>query len=189
MISAGSKKVFRKIGLWIVFPLGLFCLITGGCASWKKSSSPIDLSPAALEEMDNGAYVASRVVDGETIELDSGERVRLIGIKVSEGATEFVRNLVEGHQIRLEEDVQKKDEDGNTLAYVWYLKEIQEPSKDVIDPRTSKPFMLDGYEEEMLNEELIKAGYAQVMIAPPNVKHQEAFEKLEKEAQAGKQEL
>ena len=188
MTRTGSKETFLKIGFWIVFPLGLFCLITGGCAIWKKNPSPIDLSPSALEEMNNGAYTVSRVVDGETLELDSGEKVRLIGIRVSKEAIEFIRNLVEGHQIRLEEDVDQKDNDGRTLAYVWYLAERQVPSK-IIDTKTSEPFMDESYEDTMLNEALIKAGYAQVMTAPPNVKHQELFVKAEKEAREGKQEL
>ena len=49
--------------------------------------------------------------------------------------------------------------------------------------------MIDDYKDAMLNEVLVKAGYAQGMIVPPNVKYQELFDRLEKEAREGKQEL
>ena len=34
----------------------------------------------------------------------------------------------------------------------------------------------------MVNAELVRLGYAQVMTVPPNVKHQELFVKLQREA-------
>jgi len=43
--------------------------------------------------------------------------------------------------------------------------------------------------ENFLNATMVKAGYAQVMIVPPNVKHQELFVTLEKEARKNKRGL
>jgi micrococcal nuclease len=85
--------------------------------------------------------------------------------KMGKEAAEFTRKFVEGKQVRLEHDVQQKDKYGRTLAYV-YLKE--------------GPFV---------NAEIMKAGYAQVMTIPPNVKHQELFVKLEKEARENRRGL
>ena len=65
---------------------------------------------------------------------------------------------IEGKRIRLEFDVQKTDEYGRTLAYVY---------------------LGDG---TFVNAEIIKAGYAKVMTVSPNMKYQELFVKAEKEA-------
>jgi micrococcal nuclease len=40
-------------------------------------------------------------------------------------------------------------------------------------------FISDG---RMLNQEIVRAGYAQLMTIPPNVKYQDVFLRLSKEA-------
>jgi micrococcal nuclease len=64
---------------------------------------------------------------------------------------------VEGQTVRLELDVQERDRYGRLLAYV-YLGDM------------------------MVNAEIVAQGYAQVMTIPPNVKYQELFLKLQREA-------
>ena len=75
-----------------------------------------------------------RVVAGDTLVLDGGERVRLIGVDTPETvhpqkpveyfgkeASAFTRQLVEGERVRLEYDLGtgRKDRYGRTLAYVY----------------------------------------------------------------------
>ncbi len=73
-----------------------------------------------------------RVIDGDTIILENGERVRLLGVDApeiahyghageagGEGAREFLRKLVEGRVVNLEYDAERKDKFGRTLAYVF----------------------------------------------------------------------
>ncbi len=72
---------------------------------------------------------------------------------------------IEDKPVRLEYDVQKKDPYGRTLAYVY------------LDDGT------------FVNAVIIKAGYARVMASPPNVKYQELFVKLEKDARDQKRGL
>lgn len=116
------------------------------------------------------AVRVARVIDGDTIELENGERVRYIGIDTPEtvhplkavqfmgkDASEFNRKLVEGKDVRLEYDVQRTDKYGRTLAYV-YLGDL------------------------FVNAELVKQGYAQIMTIPPNVKYQELFLSLQRGA-------
>jgi micrococcal nuclease len=114
-----------------------------------------------------------RVVDGDTIEVRLGDRlesVRYIGVNTPEvrhpkrgeepggrEATAVNRQLVAGKQVRLELDVQARDRYGRMLAYVWI--------GDV-----------------MINAELVRLGYAQVMTVPPNVRHQALFLKLQRDA-------
>lgn len=117
--------------------------------------------------------VVVRVVDGDTIHIrieSRVEKVRYIGINTPElhhpargeepgarEATAVNRALVGGKQVRLDLDVQERDRYGRLLAYVWAG-------------------------ELLVNAELVRRGYAQVMTVPPNVRYQELFLKLQREA-------
>jgi len=119
-----------------------------------------------------------RTVDGDTVwvRLANGvEKVRYIGIDTPEvhhptrgeepggrAATEINRGLVGDRPVRLEPDVQLRDRYGRLLAYVWVKR-------------------ADGA-EVMVNAELVRLGYAQVMTIPPNVRHAEMLRKLGAEA-------
>ncbi len=114
-----------------------------------------------------------RIVDGDTIRVLVGgreETVRYIGVNAPElgrstrgeepgarAAAEANRKLVAGHTVRLELDVQERDRDGRLLAYVYVG-------------------------DTMINAELVAEGYAHVMTVRPNVKHQDLFLKLQREA-------
>lgn len=80
-------------------------------------------------------YLVKRVIDGDTILLSSGDKVRLIGVDTPETvhpkkpvefygkeASAFTRRMCEGKPVRLEYDWQIQDRYGRTLAYV-YLKD------------------------------------------------------------------
>jgi micrococcal nuclease len=108
------------------------------------------------------------VVDGTTIQvaLDGGhERVAYLGIEaLGQPTTEANRHLVQGQHVWLELDVPLRDGEGRLLAYV-YVGEL------------------------MVNAELVHQGYAQVATFPPNVKYQELFLKLQREAREAKRGL
>jgi micrococcal nuclease len=136
------------------------------------------VSPAYAPLRDELTGTVVRTVDGDTVwvRLASGvEKVRYIGIDTPEvhhptrgeepggrAATEINRGLVGERPVRLEPDVQLRDRYGRLLAYVWVKR-------------------ADGV-EVMVNAELVRLGYAQVMTVPPNVRHAEMFRKLAAEA-------
>lgn len=118
-----------------------------------------------------------RVIDGDTIEVCcigwKRESVRYIGINTPEtqhpakGVEAYGKEaaganlkLVAGKTVHLEFDVQRRDQYGRLLAYV-YLE--------------------DG---TFVNAWLVEHGYAQVMTVPPNVKYEELFLKLQQKARA-----
>jgi len=127
-------------------------------------------------------YTVSRVVDGDTIELSNGERVRYIGIDTpeirerkgsdwiynpmpyAEDAKAFNKNFVEGKSVRLEFDVQEKDKYKRLLAYVYAG-------------------------DKMINLEMVKEGYAMIYTYPPNVKYAQKFLEAEREARGNKKGL
>jgi len=112
-------------------------------------------------------------VDGDTIKVrfnDRTEKVRYIGMDTPEThhptrgeepggreATAVNRRLVDGKTVQLEMDVRERDRYGRLLAYV-YVGNL------------------------MVNAELVRLGYAQVMTIPPNVKYASLFVKLHREA-------
>jgi len=111
-----------------------------------------------------------RIIDGDTIVLKGGERIRYIGIDTPEmrpeepyakEATELNAILVDSREVRLEYDEERIDPFGRTLAYV-YVK--------VWDV------------EVFVNEYLVQLGYAKVATYPPNVKYRDVFIAAEKVA-------
>ncbi|GEM_PF-791544 len=123
----------------------------------------------------------TRVIDGDTIEviLDSKtEKVRFIGVDCPESTTklepygneasEFTKKWLTGKDIFLEFDVQKYDNYGRLLAYVW-LSSPKEISEQEI-------------KSKMFNAILLLEGYAQVITVPPNVKYVDYFLKFQREA-------
>lgn len=122
--------------------------------------------------------IVSRVVDGDTFVLASGERVRLIGIDTPETvhpnkgveaygreASAFTKSLLAGKRVRLEFDVEPRDRYGRLLAYVY---------------------LSDG---TFVNAELVKRGFAQASTYPPNVKHAATFRELQREAREARRGL
>jgi len=155
-------------------------------------------------------YTVERVIDGDTLKLTNGERVRLIGIdtpeskpndkakrdsertgqdietinKMGKEATEFVKGLLkEGQEVRLEFDVQEKDKYGRLLAYVFIDTGIG--INTILGYETPINHHYDYYSgtfKHFINATIIKAGYASPMTIPPNVKYADLFQELYEEA-------
>ena len=108
-----------------------------------------------------------QVIDGGTISVSYGDNIvncAYIGLfapepdnPVSSQALQYSKDLLEGKTVRLEFDELKRDGYGSLLAYVYC-------------------------DQVFVNAELIKRGYASVMIISPNTRHGEDFLKFEREA-------
>jgi len=124
------------------------------------------------------APLVTRVIDGDTIEVDIGGtiyKVRYIGIDTPElddkrpeyctlaqEATRLNRELVAGKTVRLEKDVSGTDNFGRLLRYVY----------------------VDGI---FVNAELVRQGLAWAKAYEPDIKYQDYLDELEMEArQAGR---
>jgi micrococcal nuclease len=178
------RNTYKSI--YVVLLFVLLCL-----ASCSKENFSINTQsgvrykiPFGGKAVDYTNVLVTRAVDGDTLQLETGERVRLIGIDTPEmhesdklyrdsdrskqdietikamgrQSYEFTKRLVEGKRVSLEFDVEKQDRYKRMLAYV-YLK--------------------DG---TFVNAEIVKQGYASLMTYPPNVKYADLFTKLYKEA-------
>ncbi len=183
-----KKVIFVFMGL----------LLTAGLYLYAEEPTNIHYSNYTFtipfgKNYDYTNILVKRAVDGDTLVLENGERVRLIGIDTPEmhesdkldrdsqrsGENKrtiqelgkrsylFTRDLVEGKRVSLEFDVERHDRYGRLLAYV-FLKDKQ---------------------QTFVNAEIVKAGYASLMTFPPNVKYADLFLKLYQEARANKRGL
>ncbi|WP_232699639.1 thermonuclease family protein [Brevibacillus daliensis] len=153
----------------LVGSLFVFMLLLSGCNTTTDST-------LSDKPVPNGKMKASitRVVDGDTFEISTGEKVRLIGVDTPETvkpnhpveaygkeASDYTKKMLTSKQVTLQFDVEPYDKYGRLLAYV-YLE--------------------DG---TFYNEHVIKEGYARIMTVPPNVAQADLFLKGEQEARKG----
>ncbi|MGQ9793005.1 MAG: thermonuclease family protein, partial [Anaerolineae bacterium] len=133
-----------------------------------RTGPEVDYTPVTIARPTGLSEVpVVEVVDGDTIKVKIGGRVyrvRYIGIDTPElaewmGPEAKVKNaeLVVGKIVGLEKDISETDRYGRLLRYVWAG-------------------------EIMVNAELVRLGYAQVSTFPPDVKYQDWFLRLEREA-------
>lgn len=121
--------------------------------------------------------IVERVVDGDTIKLESGETVRYIGIDTPEtkhpskpvqcfGKEASKRNteLVEGKEILMEKDVSNTDRYGRILRYIYL------PNPEATD------------EALFVNEYLVEQGYAHLLTYPPDIKYDNLLREAETQA-------
>lgn len=110
-----------------------------------------DHKPVEKQEnkLADGEYVVDRVLDGDTIDLTNGIRLRYEGIDAPEKTESYGldaladnQKLVNGKKIRVETSDQKTDAFGRTLGYVWV-------------------------DSIFVNERLVEDGYARVYIHFP----------------------
>jgi micrococcal nuclease len=146
------RRVFRVLAL-IVALLAVLAF-AAGCGS----SAPPASDTAQVR----------RVVDGDTILLTSGERVRLIGVDTPESvkpgtpvqcfarrASAFTHTLLDGAAVRLVYGAERRDRYGRLLAYVYRAR--------------------DGL---FVNAELVRRGYARTLEIAPNTGHARQFAAL-----------
>jgi micrococcal nuclease len=115
--------------------------------------------------------LVAEVLDGDTVILDRGQKVRLLGIDAPEleragqpadflahKAKRVLVDLAQGQRVRLEYDQLRYDRYGRTLAFL---------------------FLLDGTD---LSRELVRQGLAHVYTVPPNGRFREELLAAQREA-------
>jgi len=178
----------RSKALLLMVPIALAFVLSACSEDEVHYKGKFRFSMPFSKKYDYNDILVARAIDGDTIELQNGERVRLIGIDTPEAwygpklerdarrtkkdhhtimkmgkiATDFTKRLAAGKKVKLEFDAEKRDRYGRLLAYVY---------------------LPDG---RMLNSELLREGYAQVYTFQPNVKYVDRFLELQKEARDNK---
>ena len=104
------------------------------------------------EEISFSDNYVIRVIDGDTFEIYSGDKVRLICVDTPElgdtgsyEAKDFLEDLILDKVVRMEKDISDKDKYGRLLRYVYVSKGI------------------DGFEDEIfVNKKIVKEGYGEI---------------------------
>lgn len=158
-----STKFQIILVIVIAFAVGFFA----GSKFPRRGDDPTaSLLDTAKEEEKTEAKgtiaLVTKVIDGDTIEIEGGERVRYIGIDAPEiggreqktcyAAEAAVKNgeLVKGKKVRVEKDTSERDPYGRLLGYV-YVEEI------------------------FINLKLVEEGAALAASYPPDTKYAEEF--------------
>ncbi|MDQ3044077.1 MAG: thermonuclease family protein [Chloroflexota bacterium] len=172
--------------LWLLLVAAWFAI--PATASHAQTATPpvgaLDQIPADAQRVD---FVD--VVDGDTIEVilgEPGERerietVRLIGIDTPETNYSFSNEpecfggeatrrteslLVAADEVWLETDVRDRDRFDRLLRYVWIVTELPKGDKEI----------------RLLNEALVREGYALARTYQPTTAHQDARDEAERAA-------
>lgn len=155
---------------FVLVVLSAGAVLVAACASPApppQAGPATDTVPAGVD------VTVERVVDGDTVVVSGGERVRLIGVDTPETkdprrpvgcfgreASAFTASLVPaGSRVRLVGDAEARDRFDRLLAYLYRLP--------------------DGL---FVNAELVRQGYAQPLTIPPNVAHADEFVALARAA-------
>ena len=154
---ATGRRIF---GYSVFFPVALVLSFVIGFV--LRGSVPASSTPSV-----GGEYQVTRVLDGDTIEIIGGRRVRYAGIDAPElherygtAAFELNSTLVSGKTVSIEVSEEKSDLYGRTLAYVWL------------------------HDNTFVNQKLIEEGYATALAynKMKKPKYYEVFAKKQIEA-------
>ncbi|WP_372007862.1 thermonuclease family protein [Paenibacillus chitinolyticus] len=162
----------------LLFILAALFLAACGAAQPKTDSGSFKETVLArypeLKTQKMTTAKVKRVVDGDTFELENGDKVRLIGCNTPETvkpnspvepygkeASDYTKKRLTGATVYLFNDAGDTDKYGRLLRYVF----------------------IEG-ESVMYNELLLQEGYANVMTIQPNVMFSDRFVKTEREARS-----
>lgn len=175
-----SKKLKIVISTILIFLLGIGIGFRLGKIKYSQNINPRVISEMGGSEIKSdgkdfvGEYKVARVIDGDTIEIEGGERVRYIGIDTPETvdprkpvqcfgreASNKNKELAEGKTVRLEKDITDRDKYNRLLRYVYAG-------------------------DAFINLELVKQGFAYSYSYPPDIKYQDQIVAAQQEAEKNK---
>jgi micrococcal nuclease len=120
-----------------------------------------------------------RIVDGDTVELSNGQKIRMLNIDTPETvkantpikcygkeATDFTKKLLQDKMVQLTVDREANDQYGRGLRFIF----------------------LDGVDtsniENSVNAEMVKSGFAKMVVYKPNNTFAKEFQSYENEAKS-----
>ncbi|PID51993.1 MAG: hypothetical protein CR972_04330 [Candidatus Moraniibacteriota bacterium] len=165
-----QKKNSKNIIVAVVFAVATFFYVFTG----EDYFELFDRSQEVLQDTENkknegslsaeGIYSVIHIVDGDTFDIENGERVRMIGIDTPERgevyykeAKEYLKILIHGKKVRLVKDVSERDRYGRLLRHVYV-------------------------DDQWINKKMIRDGFARLVTYAPDVAHVADFTSAERAA-------
>ncbi len=134
-----------------------------------------DDEPESALGLEGEQVTVTKVIDGDTFEIQGGDKVRLLGIDTPETvdprrpvgcygkeASNKLKSLIEGQVVIMQKDISETDKYKRLLRYVYL-------------PLSNDQFLF-------VNDYLIRQGFAQILTYPPDVAFSQQF--LEAQTQA-----
>lgn len=146
-----NKFILGLLVAFFVFFLGFFS--KDFYNKLNSKTSPVGKPKnILLPEPKEGTYKVTKVLDGDTVVLETGEKFRYLGIDAPEWndrwgpeSKKFNEELVLGKKVKVELDRKKLDVYGRILGYIWV-------------------------DDILVNEVLVERGYAKVSVMLREVK-------------------
>ena len=152
----------------IIMSVLAFVLAAGGYGGYKVVK---DYSQYGID-FENRLHVVEDVVDGDTLVIENGIRVRLLGVDAPETKECFgkeagakLSELVLGREVLLEKDQTASDNYGRLLRYVILRNE---------NPKADDVFV---------NKELVRGGFAKSAYVKPNRRYLSQLQASQREAE------
>jgi len=130
------------------------------------SSAPIisGSTTKIVKEFTDEYATVTNIVDGDTLDIDAGERIRLVCVDTPERGEEYFKEakdrlseLVLNKEVRLEKDTEERGKYGRLLRYIWI-------------------------DDELTSEILVEEGLAKAYRYPPDEKYCDRIEAAEERA-------
>jgi micrococcal nuclease len=203
LYQTSQKRKGRSMFSNGLITLGVLGVLIGGCAApsdqvdkaaTAEAEKEADQLVKAEEEKKAGPekeqqeladtfgleeVMVSRVVDGDTVELKDGRKVRFIGVNTPESTTRteeygkeasnYTTENLEGKTVWLQKDVSETDRYNRSLRLIW----LEVPKDDMNE---------EEIRTKMFNADLVLNGYAEPSTYNPDVKYSDYFVKFAREA-------
>jgi endonuclease YncB( thermonuclease family) len=163
-----AKELIKKGVPYVLIP----GILLAGILGWKTDAFKKVTDYYQLKQIFPNSGIVGKVEDGDTFDLKSGQRIRLLGVNAPEGsptrAENYLMENIYGKRVYLEYDHYQDDKYGRVLAWVWIDCESTPKflPADYMHKsgNESMPGLIDNpsgcKKGKLVNEELVKSGLA-----------------------------
>ncbi len=170
------KTKMRKLNTRTIITAAVTFLVgaslsVAGIFSGGEDKKEGTCSAEIVTDCDSKLYLVSKVIDADTIKLENGQKVRLIGVDAPEKGecyyqegVEFATKLLKGKYVRVEKDISGVDQYDRLVRYIVIPNE--NPKEDNI----------------LVNDYLIESGIALSVSSAPDLRYRDLMATSQQDA-------
>jgi len=162
------KKFLKENKIFLAIVIGALIIGSAVYFGLNRGEEEKESLPSQTECLAPSEVIVTKIIDGDTVVVEGGYHVRLLGIDADESgypcyesAKSRLEELVLNKEVRLEKDQTDVDQYDRCLRYIFLG-------------------------DKNISSQLTKEGLAIARFYPPDVKYQEEITQAEKEAIDGK---